>query len=64
MSEVPLFPGVRLAGPFPAGWQSDVVFMAGVSRASKNAEAARSLIKFLTASAAAPVFKAKDMEPG
>jgi molybdate transport system substrate-binding protein len=63
MSEVPLVPGVRLAGPFPASLQSYVVFMAGVSSASKNADAARSLIKFLTAPAAAPVFKAKDMEP-
>jgi len=53
-----------LAGPFPAGLQSYLVFMACVSSASKNAEAARSLIKFLTAPAAAPVFKAKDMEPG
>jgi len=64
MSEVLLVPGVRLAGPFPAGLQSYVVFMAGVSSASKNADAARSLIKFLTAPAAAPVLKAKDMEPG
>jgi molybdate transport system substrate-binding protein len=48
----------------PAGLQSYLVFMAGVSSASKNADAARSLIKFLTALAAAPVFKAKDMEPG
>ena len=47
-----------------AGLQSYVVFMAGVSSASNNADAARSLIKFLTAAAAAPVFKAKDMEPG
>jgi len=64
MSEVLLVPGVQLAGPYPAGLQSYLVFMACVSSASKNADAARSLIKFLTASAAAPVFKAKDMEPG
>ena len=64
MSEVLLVHGVQLAGPFPAGLQSYLVFMAGVSRASKNADAARSMIKFLTAPAAAPVFKAKDMEPG
>jgi molybdate transport system substrate-binding protein len=64
MSEVLLVPGVQLAGPFPAGLQSYVVFTVGVSSASKNADAARSLIKFLTAPAAGPVFKAKDMEPG
>jgi molybdate transport system substrate-binding protein len=64
MSEVLLVPGVQLAGSFPTGLQSDLVFMASVSSASKNADAARSLIKFLTAPAAALVFKAKDMESG
>jgi len=64
MSEVLLVPGVQLAGPFPVGLQSYLVFMAGVSSASKNADVATSLIKFLTAPAAAPVFKAKGMEPG
>ena len=64
MSEVLLVPGVQLAGPFPAGLEFYLVFMACVSSTSKNADAARSLIKFLTAPAAAPVFKAKDMEPG
>jgi hypothetical protein len=38
--------------------------MACVSSVSTNAHAARSLIEFLTAPAAAPVFKDKDMEPG
>jgi molybdate transport system substrate-binding protein len=64
MSEVLLVPGVQIAGSFPAGLQSYLVFMAGVSSVSKNADAARSLIKFLAAPAAAPVFKAKDLEPG
>ena len=64
MSEVLPVPGVQLAGPFPGGLQSYLVFAACVSRASKNADAAKSLIKFLIAPAAAPVFKAKDMEPG
>jgi hypothetical protein len=35
-----------------------------VSSASKNVDVARSLIKFLTAPTAAPVFKTKDIEPG
>ena len=55
---------VELAGPYPAGLQSYLVFHGVVSSASKSADAARSLIKFLAAPAAAPVFKAKDMEPG
>jgi hypothetical protein len=35
-----------------------------VSTASKNADAAKALIKFLTAPGAVPVLKAKGMEPG
>jgi hypothetical protein len=64
LGHVLLVPGFQLAGPFPAGLQSYLVFMACLSSASKNADAARSPIKFLTAPAAAPVFKATDIEPG
>ena len=35
-----------------------------VAAASKNADAAKALIKFLTAPGAVPVLKAKGMEPG
>jgi molybdate transport system substrate-binding protein len=64
ISEALIVPGVQLAGPYPGDLQTYLVFTAGVSSASKNADAAKSLIKFWTAPAAAPVFKAKGMEPG
>lgn len=64
ISEVLIVHGVQLAGPFPASLQSYLVFTAGVSSASKNVGAAKSLIRFLTAPAAAPVFKSKGLEPG
>jgi molybdate transport system substrate-binding protein len=64
MSEVLAEPGAELAGPLPADIQSYLVFTAGVSAASKDAEAANALIKFLAAPAAASVLKAKGMEPG
>ena len=56
--------GVKVLGPFPPELQNYVVFTAGVGAAAKEAEAARALIKFLTAPAAVPVIKAKGMEPG
>ncbi len=56
--------GTRLLGPFPPELQDYVVFAAGVATAAKEAEGAKSLIKFLEAPAAISVIKAKGMEPG
>lgn len=64
ISEVLPIEGVQLAGPFPADLQSYLVFTAAASTGSKNADAAKALIKFLASPAAAAVLKAKGMEPG
>jgi molybdate transport system substrate-binding protein len=56
-------PGVDLVGPLPAEIQSYVSFAAGISASSKEPEAAKDLIKFLTGPIAAPVIKAQGMEP-
>jgi molybdate transport system substrate-binding protein len=64
VSEILPVAGAQAAGYFPADMQSYLVFTAAVSSASKNADAAKALIKFLTAPAMAPVLKAKGMEPG
>jgi len=63
-SEIPLVPGVELLGPFPAELQSYTNVTAGVSAHAKQADGAKALIKFLTAPAAIPLFKAKGFEPG
>jgi molybdate transport system substrate-binding protein len=57
-------PGVELAGSFPAELQQDLVFTAAVAADSKQADAARSFIGFLTTPAAATVIKARGMNPG
>ena len=57
-------PGVEPAGPFPAELQQELVFTAAVAADSKDAEAARAFIGFLTTPAAAAVIKAKGMNPG
>ena len=56
--------GTVLVGPLPSELQLYIRFAAGVGVNAKEAEAAKALIKFLTAPAAIPVIKAKGMEPG
>ncbi len=51
-------------GPVPSELQFYNRFAAAVSANAKQAEAAKALIKFLTAPAAAPVIRAKGLEPG
>ena len=55
--------GVELVGPFPPELQRYVVYIAGLSTAAEQPEAAKALIKFLTSPAATAVIKAKGMEP-
>jgi molybdate transport system substrate-binding protein len=57
-------PGVELAGAFPAELQQELAFTAAVATDSKDAEAARAFIDFLTTPAAKAVIKAKGMNPG
>jgi molybdate transport system substrate-binding protein len=55
--------GVELVGLFPAELQNYIVLSAGVSANAKEPDAAKVLIKLLTAEDAIPVLKAKGMEP-
>jgi molybdate transport system substrate-binding protein len=56
--------GADLVGPLPVELQNYIQFTAGVSVSAKEAEAAKTLIKLLTAPAAIAVIKAKGLEPG
>jgi molybdate transport system substrate-binding protein len=58
-----MVPGAELVGPLPTELQTYINFSAGVGTAAKEPDAAKVLIKFLTAPAAVPVLKAKGMEP-
>jgi molybdate transport system substrate-binding protein len=64
LTNVLIAPGVQLAGSFPADLQQELLFTAAVAQASKEADAAKALITFLTSSAATAVIKAKGMNPG
>jgi molybdate transport system substrate-binding protein len=56
-------PGVDVVGPFPKEVQQELVFTAAVAKDSKEAEAAKAFIAYLTTPAAAAVIKSKGMEP-
>ena len=62
-SEIVPIQGVEILGPLPGEYQLDIRFGAATSVASKNAEAAKALIAFLSGPKAAPVLKAKGIEP-
>jgi len=53
---------VEVLGPLPAEVQSYVRFSIGVSATARDPAAARQLMRFLTSSQAAPVFRARGME--
>jgi molybdate transport system substrate-binding protein len=64
LSEILPVKGAELLGMFPADVQSYIIMTAGVGAGAKQGQAARELIKFVTAPAAVPVIKAKGMERG
>jgi molybdate transport system substrate-binding protein len=57
-------PGLDVVGPFPAELQAEIVFTAAVAADSKETEAAKAFIAFLTTPAAAATIKAMGMQPG
>jgi molybdate transport system substrate-binding protein len=63
ISEIMPVKGVDLVGPIPSKFQSYVMFSIGVSPNSRNKDAAKALIDFITGPAAASTFKAKGIEP-
>jgi molybdate transport system substrate-binding protein len=64
ISEILPYANAELVGPLPPDIQSYTYFSAAVSAASKEANAAKAFITFLSGPAALPVIKAKGMEPG
>jgi molybdate transport system substrate-binding protein len=63
VSELLSVQGAQFVGPFPPELQLYTTFSAGISPASEHREAAEAFIKSLTGSTAAPILKAKGLEP-
>jgi molybdate transport system substrate-binding protein len=64
VSELTFFPGIDYVGPIPAEVQLITVFSAGIPTGTKQADAAKALMSFVTAPAAAAVFKKHALDPG
>ena len=63
ISELLPEPGIDFVGPLPPEVQRVTVFSAGVAAGSKNADAARALIRFLASSEAAGIVEKTGLEP-
>jgi molybdate transport system substrate-binding protein len=64
VSEMSHFAGVDYVGALPADIQKMTIFSSGIAANGKQPDAARALIKFITAPSAAEAFKKRGMEPG
>jgi molybdate transport system substrate-binding protein len=64
ISEILPYAGAELVGPMPPELQLYTVFPAAVAANTKEADAAKALIKFLASPAATAVLKAKGLSPG
>jgi molybdate transport system substrate-binding protein len=63
VSEMSQFPGVDYVGPLPAAVQETTVFSVGTHMSTKEAQAAKALVTFLTAPAAAAAYKKRGLDP-
>ena len=63
VSELLHVKGINYLGPLPADVQEVTVFAAALHRSAAAPDAAKALMKFLSASAAAPVIKKTGMDP-
>jgi molybdate transport system substrate-binding protein len=64
VSELSHFRGVDYVGPLPADIQRFTTFSSGILAGAKEADAAKALVKFITAPEAASAFTKRGMEPG
>lgn len=64
ISEIMSVPGVELVAPLPDELQTVTVYTAGIPTIAREAQAAKAVIKFLTAPAAASVYRTKGLDPG
>jgi molybdate transport system substrate-binding protein len=64
VSELLAIPGIEYLGPVPGEFQSVTTFSAGLGKTAPQPEAAKALLKFLTAAPTVPVLKKTGLEPG
>jgi molybdate transport system substrate-binding protein len=63
VSELLPIAGIDYLGPLPPDIQHITVFSGGIHAGAKESDAAKALVKFITAPASVPVIKKKGMDP-
>jgi len=63
MSELLPVPGIDIVGPLPPDVQRITTFSAGLHARAKEPNAAKALVKLMTAPEAAPIIRKRGMEP-
>ena len=56
-------PGIEVVGPLPGAFQNVTIYSAGIPVSAKEGEAAKALIKALTAPSAAAIYRSRGLEP-
>jgi molybdate transport system substrate-binding protein len=64
VSELIRIKGIDYLGPLPADVQEVTLFAAAVHKSAAAPEAAKALVKYLSAPAAAPIIRKTGMDPG
>src|SRR5882672_1524596 len=64
ISELVHFAGIDYVGPLPGALQRMTMFSTGIHSGAKQADAAKALVKFITAPAASSVIRKHGLEPG
>src|SRR5262245_32761263 len=64
ISEIITEPGVEVVGPLPKNISSPTALVGFISAQSKEPEAAKALLHYLSSAEAAAVFKQRGMQPG
>jgi len=57
-------PGIEVVGPLPGAFQNVTTYSASIPTSAKEPDAAKALIKALTAPEAAAIYRSKGLEPG
>ena len=63
MSELLPVPGIDIVGPLPPDVQRITTFSVGLHARAREPDAAKALVKFLTAPEAAPIIRKRGMDP-
>ena len=63
IAELMAVPGIEVVGPLPGAFQNVTTYTASIPATARDVDAAKALIKALTAPSAATIYKSKGLDP-